>query len=53
VSVVIYSPATTKIATGGAFYDALKIWDAKKKKKDRQPAFHNQTLFTRFSCIIF
>jgi len=45
VSVVIYSPDTTKIATGGAFEDALKIWDA--KKKDRQPAFHNQTRFSR------
>jgi WD40 repeat protein len=29
VSVVIYSPDTTKIATGGFNEDALKIWDAK------------------------
>ena len=29
VSAVIYSPDTTKIATGGRNEDALKIWDAK------------------------
>ena len=29
VSAVIYSPDTTKIATGGYNEDALKIWDAK------------------------
>jgi len=29
VSAVIYSPDTTKIATGGSHENALKIWDAK------------------------
>jgi len=29
VIAVIYSPDTTKIATGGSPWDALKIWDAK------------------------
>jgi len=29
VSAVIYSPDTTKIATGGSYEKALKIWDAK------------------------
>jgi len=29
VSAVIYSPDTTKIATGGSYDKALKIWDAK------------------------
>jgi len=29
VSAVIYSPDTTKIATGGSYEDALQIWDAK------------------------
>ena len=28
VSAVIYSPDTTKIATGGCNEDTLKIWDA-------------------------
>jgi WD40 repeat protein len=29
VLAVIYSPDTTKIATGGGYEDALRIWDAK------------------------